>query len=64
VAHRPATISSNHVANAQETGPIKENLLSPCTPMSARAEDEDDGITTNGVRGGEGSSDEESAVLV
>jgi hypothetical protein len=32
--------------------------------MSARVEDEDDGITIDSVRGGEGSSDEESAVLV
>jgi hypothetical protein len=63
VAHRSATSSSNHVANGQDTGPNKDNLFSPYTQMSARKEDEDDGITIDGVRGG-GGSDEESAVLV
>ena len=63
VAHRSATNASNNAANGQDTGPNKDNLLSPYTPMSAREEDDDDGITIVGVRGGEG-SDEESAVLV
>ena len=60
VAHRSATSASNHVANDQDTGPNKDNLLSPYTPISAR---EDNGITIDGVRLGDG-SDEESAVLV
>ena len=60
VAHRSATSASNHVANDQGTGPNKDNLLSSYTPISAR---EDNGITIDGVRLGDG-SDEESAVLV
>ena len=63
VAHRSATNASNNAANGQDTGPNEDNFLSPYTPMSAREENDDDGITIVGVRGGEG-SDEESAVLV
>ena len=52
VAHRSATNASNNAANGQDTGPNEDNLLSPYTPMSAREENDDDGITIVGVRGG------------
>lgn len=63
VAHQSATNVSNNAANRQDTGPNKDSLLSHYTPLSTREEEEDDGITIDSVRGGEG-SDEESAVLV